>query len=767
MDPNGDKKKWRYTLWDMDNTFDHGTNYTGIPTMSVNADPCDPSSLSDPGGQGHIPIWNELITNTDFFDDYVNRWQDLATGDLSCVKMISILDSMITVIEPEMPRQIARWGGNYPTWQSNVQDMRDFILARCSIMNDGFLPCYPALSGPFNINVEIIGIGEVEMSDNNIINDVNTPQSYSRFGGVSLPFEVKSGAFDRWEVISTNTYTFDPNVDTLAINLQGDITVKAYFIPPAPNRDIVYTTSDNTTLTTITANGNLINVFPSTISYTINEPVTVFSNIDPDYQFYSWQSDSVTILPAMNIPNISFNASNHDTITLNISKKPTITYIIDPPTTSSSITIDGVNTAVFPITINYPNSQSVTLSANIDPLYGFETWHADSVTLLPNAIDPSVSFSASNNATVTLRLYKKPTITYDVDPVGTTTAININGNIITTFPYSETVFKDDLNAINAIVDPSFTFSSWKTDSNALLNGFAINNSFYGKYNDNILLTVAQMSAFISGDITVCSNSDQDAQVKVSFNYGTPPYSFVYAVDGVNQATIVTDDNPYYISTNTSGTYTLTYFADAISNGIINGSAQVTILESPIAKFSSDIDTISILDKNIKLQDLSKGNINSWNWSFGDGTTNSSEQNPYHSYESSPEGVYQIDLIVNDDQGCSDTTEKLIWISDSYWMYIPNAFTPNDDQKNDFFCLKYNGVIEETFFFKIYDRFTNLVFETTDITELECLLDDQHGWDGKDYETGKKLPLGLYLYQVYYQDFRGWKHDDVGELFIIR
>ena len=36
LDPNGDKKKVRYTLWDMDNTFGHGTNYTGIPTTGVN-----------------------------------------------------------------------------------------------------------------------------------------------------------------------------------------------------------------------------------------------------------------------------------------------------------------------------------------------------------------------------------------------------------------------------------------------------------------------------------------------------------------------------------------------------------------------------------------------------------------------------------------------------------------------------------------------------------------------------------------------------------
>ena len=134
------------------------------------------------------------------------------------------------------------------------------------------------------------------------------------------------------------------------------------------------------------------------------------------------------------------------------------------------------------------------------------------------------------------------------------------------------------------------------------------NSFYGEYNDNILLTVAQMSAFISGDIYVCANASEDAQVKVSFKHGTPPYSFVYAIDGVNQETIITSENPYYIQTKTEGIYTITYFADAVSGGIIDGSAQVTVLESPIARFSTDSDTISILNKSLNMQDVSDGNI---------------------------------------------------------------------------------------------------------------------------------------------------------------
>ena len=121
-------------------------------------------------------------------------------------------------------------GGTYTEWQSNVQDVRDFILDRCSTMNNGFIPCYPDLSGPFDVTVEIVGIGEVEMSDNLIINETNSPQVYSRFGGVELPFEVKSGTFQYWEVLPNGTYIYDPILDTLEFELQGNVTVRSSFL---------------------------------------------------------------------------------------------------------------------------------------------------------------------------------------------------------------------------------------------------------------------------------------------------------------------------------------------------------------------------------------------------------------------------------------------------------------------------------------------------------------------------------------------------------
>ena len=329
MDPNGDKKKWRYTLWDMDATFWNYINYTGIPNTTPAADPCDPSSLSDPGSQGHIPIWNALLTNQEFFDDYINRWSDMKNTYFDCTYMITYLDSLINIIDPEMPGQINQWGGGtYADWQPNVQDLRDFINQRCSTINASFVnPCYPQLSGPYDVTVIIDGIGEVKMSGITIDQN-NSGWTGQYFGGVTLPFEVKSGTFYYWEVDPINTYVYDSLVDTLSLSLLGDVTVTAHFTPPVEYKDIVYLVVPAGTNSTIDANGTILNVFPSTETYVLGDTVLLNPTIDPLYYFDYWEADSSTIMPNTSTEQVNFYANYLDTIRLHTILKPTILSFI-------------------------------------------------------------------------------------------------------------------------------------------------------------------------------------------------------------------------------------------------------------------------------------------------------------------------------------------------------------------------------------------------------------------------------------------------------
>jgi gliding motility-associated-like protein len=66
------------------------------------------------------------------------------------------------------------------------------------------------------------------------------------------------------------------------------------------------------------------------------------------------------------------------------------------------------------------------------------------------------------------------------------------------------------------------------------------------------------------------------------------------------------------------------------------------------------------------------------------------------------------------------------------IFVPNAFTPNNDGKND--ILKVFGNYISTIDLRIFNQWGQLIFQTTDPTQ---------GWDGK--HKGKLQPVGVYAY----------------------
>jgi gliding motility-associated-like protein len=96
------------------------------------------------------------------------------------------------------------------------------------------------------------------------------------------------------------------------------------------------------------------------------------------------------------------------------------------------------------------------------------------------------------------------------------------------------------------------------------------------------------------------------------------------------------------------------------------------------------------------------------------------------------------------------TENNCTVSDSVnvvWgdcpFYIPNAFTPNADGKNDSFGLL-NGVTLQHFSMKVYDRYGQVIFKTDNVSDK---------WDGK--YKGKAMPAGSYAWQVTYINGLGY------------
>ncbi len=93
------------------------------------------------------------------------------------------------------------------------------------------------------------------------------------------------------------------------------------------------------------------------------------------------------------------------------------------------------------------------------------------------------------------------------------------------------------------------------------------------------------------------------------------------------------------------------------------------------------------------------------------------------------------VIGTDEYGCVNSDTITINIVEVPRIIAPNAFTPNGDGVNDVFYIDANKSFKLNSM-KIYNRWGQLVFQTTDIND---------SWDGT--LLGEKLPLGTYIYVI--------------------
>ena len=229
-----------------------------------------------------------------------------------------------------------------------------------------------------------------------------------------------------------------------------------------------------------------------------------------------------------------------------------------------------------------------------------------------------------------------------------------------------------------------------------------------------LLINAQPAAFISANERICDNAGF-AIVKIDFQ-GNAPFTFIYAINGIEQASITTHDKSYCISTKIDGIYTLKSFRDAFHQGDMNGSGEVTVVSAPTAIIHLLSDTLSVLYPHADFISESLGSIIEQKWNFGDNSDELIEYNPHHIFPVDQFGIgisamYESTLIVTDDMGCMDTTKHQVWVREEYYMYIPNAFTPDGNNTNDKFCIDYHAIREQTFLFKVYTSLGELIYQT--------------------------------------------------------
>jgi gliding motility-associated-like protein len=103
---------------------------------------------------------------------------------------------------------------------------------------------------------------------------------------------------------------------------------------------------------------------------------------------------------------------------------------------------------------------------------------------------------------------------------------------------------------------------------------------------------------------------------------------------------------------------------------------------------------------------------------------------------------QYSITATTDSGCVSTTSTLITVIPQHQIYIPNAFTPNNDGTNDFweaFGYKKAWIYAEV---EVFDRWGEKIFQSTDIN---------FQWDGKYRGTFVEPGEYVYAFKVVFVD----------------
>lgn len=184
------------------------------------------------------------------------------------------------------------------------------------------------------------------------------------------------------------------------------------------------------------------------------------------------------------------------------------------------------------------------------------------------------------------------------------------------------------------------------------------------------------------------------------------------------------------------------------------SCMINVYPQPVASFTVFPDEIDMISPNAFFTNTST-NSTIWLWDFGD-STNSTLQNPDHTYNDI--GTYPVTLYTTNINGCTDSISSSVEVVDLITKYIPNAFTPNKNDRNDIFNIYSHGISPDNFELLIFDRWGKQVFKTTDRNE---------GWNGAVNNVGEVMENNTYVYRLNYKEINGKKRNLIGHVTLVK
>ena len=243
------------------------------------------------------------------------------------------------------------------------------------------------------------------------------------------------------------------------------------------------------------------------------------------------------------------------------------------------------------------------------------------------------------------------------------------------------------------------------------------------------------------------------------NINGPIYEWSFG-DNTNIGLGATPTHSYTNNTSQTVNYdvTMTVTSNVGCSDVITIPAFITVYPAPLAEFTYDPLNTTEFDPEINFYNQSLLG-NTYDWNFGEiiSLQNTSvEVNPMHAYQGP--GSYNVFLEVTSINGCVDTVSHPVYIEPEFAIYVPNAFSPNVDGRNELFLPQGIGIDEERYELNIFDRWGELIFESNNFSK---------GWDGTAKGKTNTVQQDTYIWKISTYDLKNNKRNLTGHVTVVR
>ncbi|NQY09365.1 MAG: gliding motility-associated C-terminal domain-containing protein, partial [Flavobacteriales bacterium] len=195
----------------------------------------------------------------------------------------------------------------------------------------------------------------------------------------------------------------------------------------------------------------------------------------------------------------------------------------------------------------------------------------------------------------------------------------------------------------------------------------------------------------------------------------------------------------------------------------SATVQLEIYPLPSAAFDITPGVTTELNPSVQFTDLSSG-ASSVNYDFdGDGFLDAiNVTDTLFVYQDT--GTFVARQVVENIYGCIDETTEIVKIEGEYILYTANIFTPGDGNNlNNTFIPKGLGLENSVFNFYIFDRWGNLIFESTEYGD-----ESTGGWDGTvQGMSGTIVQQDVYVWVIETTDHKGNPHKYIGHVTVAK